>query len=101
MHSNKYALYRIVNPDSRDNNIRYYAITEDQLYKVPKHSFLDEFELDEYKHYSVVEIFKYNPNWLSKGKYIDPISLYAQFKGTEDMKTRIALRDMLKETIGL
>lgn len=101
LYSNKYALYKIVNPDSRDNNIRYYGITDEQFSRVSPEFLIDEYDLDGRKQYSVLEIFKYNPGFLSKGKYIDPISLYAQFKDSKDVDTLIAVKEMLEETVGL
>lgn len=100
-YSNKYALYKIVNPDSRNNNIFYYGITEERFSRVTPEFLLDEYDLDGSKQYSVLEIFKYNPRWLSKEKYIDPISLYAQFKDSEDEDTLIAVKEMLEKTVGL
>ncbi len=101
LYSNKFALYRIINPDSRSNNIRYYGIPEEHLSRISEDYLIDEYELDEHSVYSVVEVFKYNPNWLSRGPYIDPISLYAQFKDSKDEDTLIALKEMLEETVGL
>ena len=101
LYSNKYALYKIVNPDSRINNTRYYGIAEENLCRIPESFLIDESNLDEKSKYVVVEVFKYNPSWLSKGKYIDPISLYAQLKDSEDEDTLIALREMLEETLGI
>ena len=100
-YSNKYALYKIVNPDSCDNNIRYYGITKELFSRVDPEYLIDEYDLDGSKQYSVLEIFKYNPRWLSKEKYIDPISLYAQFKDSEDEDTLIAVKEMLEKTVGL
>ena len=101
LYSNKYALYKIVNPDSRINNTRYYGIAEEHLSRISESFLIYESNLDEKSKYVVVEVFKYNPSWLSKGKYIDPISLYAQLKDSEDEDTLIALREMLEETLGL
>ena len=101
LYSNKYALYKIVNPDSRINNTRYYGIAEENLCRIPESFLIDESNLGEKSKYVVVEVFKYNPSWLSKGKYIDPISLYAQLKDSEDEDTLIALREMLEETLGI
>lgn len=101
LYSNKYALYKIVNPDSRINNTHYYGISAEHLNGISENFLIDECELDEKPEYAVVEVLKYNPAWLSKGKYIDPISLYAQLKDSEDEDTLIALREMLEETLGL
>ena len=101
LYSNKFALYKIINPDSRSNNIRYYGIPEERLSRIPENFLIDEYKLDEYSVYSVAEVFKYNPKWLSRGPYIDPISLYAQFKDSKDEDTLIALKEMLEETLGL
>ena len=101
LYSNKYALYKIVNPDSRINNTRYYGIAEENLCRIPESLFIDESNLDENSKYVVVEVFKYNPKWLSRGPYIDPISLYAQFKDSKDEDTLIALREMLETMLGL
>ena len=101
LYSNKYALYKIVNPDSRINNTRYYGIAEENLCRIPESFLIDESNLDEKSKYVVVEVFKYNPSWLSRGPYIDPISLYAQLKDSADEDTLIALKEMLEETVGL
>ena len=101
LYSNKYALYKIVNPDSRINNTRYYGIAEEHLSRISESFLIDEFDLEEKSKYVVVEVFKYNPSWLSKGKYIDPISLYAQLKDSKDEDTLIALKEMLEETLGI
>ena len=101
LYSNKYALYKIVNPDSRINNTRYYGIAEEHLSRISESFLIDEFDLEKKSKYAVVEVFKYNPAWLSKGKYIDPISLYAQLKDSKDEDTLIALKEMLEETVGL
>lgn len=101
LYSNKYALYKIVNPDSRINNTRYYGIAEENLCRILESLFIDESNLDEKSKYTVVEVFKYNPKWLSRGPYIDPISLYAQFKDSKDEDTLIALREMLETMLGL
>lgn len=101
LYSNKYALYKIVNPDSRINNTRYYGIAEEHLSRISESFLIDEFDLEEKSKYVVVEVFKYNPKWLSRGPYIDPISLYAQFKDNADEDTLIALKEMLEETLGL
>ncbi len=101
LYSNKYALYKIVNPDSRVNNLRYYGISSECLSRISENFLIDECDLDEKSKYAVVEVFKYNPNWLSRGPYIDPISLYAQFKDSKDEDTLIALKEMLEETLGL
>ena len=101
LYSNKFALYKIINPDSRSNNIRYYGIPEERLSRIPESFLIDEFDLEEKSKYAVAEVFKYNPKWLSRGPYIDPISLYAQFKDSKDEDTLIALKEMLEETLGL
>ena len=101
LYSNKYALYKIVNPDSRINNTRYYGIAEEHLNRISESFLIDECDLEEKSKYTVVEVFKYNPKWLSRGPYIDPISLYAQFKDSKDEDTLIALKEMLEETVGL
>lgn len=101
LYSNKYALYKIVNPDSRINNTRYYGIAEEHLSRISESFLIDECDLEEKSKYTVVEVFKYNPKWLSRGPYIDPISLYAQFKDSKDEDTLIALKEMLEETLGL
>ena len=101
LYSNKYALYKIVNPDSRINNTRYYGISAERLNRISESFLIDECDFDEKSKYAVVEVFKYNPAWLSKGKYIDPISLYAQLKDSKDEDTLIALKEMLEETVGL
>ncbi len=101
LYSNKYALHKIINPDSRINNTRYYGIAEEHLSRISESFLIDEFDLEEKSKYAVVEVFKYNPKWLSRGPYIDPISLYAQLKDSEDEDTLIALREMLEETLGI
>ena len=101
LYSNKYALYKIVNPDSRINNTRYYGIAEENLSRISESFLIDEFDLEKKSKYAVVEVFKYNPSWLSRGPYIDPISLYAQLKDSADEDTLIALKEMLEETVGL
>ena len=101
LYSNKYALYKIVNPDSRINNTRYYGIAEEHLSRISESFLIDECDLEEKSKYTVVEVFKYNPKWLSIGPYIDPISLYAQLKDNADEDTLIALKEMLEDTVGL
>ena len=101
LYSNKYALYKIVNPDSRINNTRYYGIAEEHLSRISKSFLIDEFDLEKKSKYAVVEVFKYNPKWLSRGPYIDPISLYAQLKDNADEDTLIVLKEMLEATVGL
>lgn len=73
----------------------------ENLYRITESFLIDECDLDEKSKYAVVEVFKYNPSWLSKGKYIDPISLYAQFKDSKDEDILIALKEMLEETLGV
>ena len=101
LYSNKYALYKIVNPDSRINNTRYYGIAEEHLNRISESFLIGECDLEEKSKYTVVEVFKYNPKWLSRGPYIDPISLYAQFKDSKDEDTLIAIKEMLEETLGI
>jgi hypothetical protein len=44
-----------------------------------------------------IEVWKYNPAGISKGKYVDPLSLYLIFRNDKDERIQLALTKMMEE----
>jgi len=96
--SNEMALARLsvtLNP----SRVWSYATSQDIFDKVPKEMILNEYDIFDYDYYEI-EIFKYNPYVLAKGRlYIDVVSLYAQFKDDTDERIQMALEELLEEVL--
>jgi len=96
--SNELALTRLsatLNP----GKVWSYATNQDIFNKVPKKKILDEYDIYDYD-YVEIEVFKYDPYVLSKGRrYIDIVSLYAQFKDSADERVQMALEELLEEVL--
>lgn len=96
--SNEMALARLsatLNP----SRVWSYATNQDVFSKVPKEQILNEYDLFDYDYFEI-EIFKYNPYVLAKERrYIDLVSLYAQFKDNTDERIQMALEELLEEVL--
>ena len=96
--SNELALTRL-SGTLNQGRIWSYATNQDIFSRVPKEEVLNEYDIFDYD-YCEIEIFKYNPYVLAKGRrYIDIVSLYAQFKDNSDERIQIALEELLEEVL--
>lgn len=77
-------------------NVKYLAASSEKIKNINKNLFVNRYEINR-ENYTVIEQFKYDPIFLSTTKYIDIISLYAQFKDNEDERIQIALEELLEE----
>ena len=77
-------------------NVKYLAASSEKIKNINRNIFVNKYEIDT-ENYTVIEQFKYDPIILSKTKYIDIISLYAQFKDNEDERIQIALEELMEE----
>ncbi len=79
-------------------SIPYYASSSQDFKKIDKAKILNEHDVFD-QNYSVVEIFRYDPKLLVQGKYIDVISLYAQFKDSKDARVQIEIESLVNEIL--
>lgn len=91
--SNDLALSRLSNLAGR--SVCYYALCAREYNNIDKSIILNEYDVFEHN-YCIIEKFIYDPKLLSKGAYIDAISLYAQFKDTQDERIQIEIEDLVK-----
>ncbi len=75
-----------------------YAASAEIIKSVDAEYFVNKYDIFT-EEYLIVEQFKYNPDFLSKTHYVDVISLYAQFKDSEDERIQIALEELLEEKL--
>lgn len=73
----------------------YYATTAAGLETIDKKTFIDKYDIFDDK-FAVIEQFKYDPEILAKGDYIDVISLYAEFKDSTEERIQIALDEIME-----
>ena len=79
-------------------SIPYYASSSQDFKKIDKAKILNEHYVFN-QNYSVVEIVRYDPKLLVQGKYIDVISLYAQFKDSKDERVQIEVESLVNEIL--
>lgn len=79
-------------------SISYYASSAQDFKKIDKAKILNEHDVFD-QNYSVVEIFRYDPKLLTRGNYIDVISLYAQFKDSSDERVQIEIESLVNEIL--
>lgn len=94
--SNDLALSRLSFLNS--GHINYYASSAQDFKKIDRVYYLNEYDVFDYN-YAVIEIFRYDPKLLTKGNYIDVISLYAQFKDSMDERVQIEIESLVNEIL--
>ena len=94
--SNDLALSRLSFLNGR--NINYYASSMQAFKTISKEKILNEYDVFDHS-YCVVEIFRYDPKLLSEEKYIDVISLYAQFKDDRDERVQIEIESLVNNIL--
>lgn len=77
-------------------NVKWFAASSEKIKNMNKKFFINKYEINT-ENYTVIEQFKYDPCILSTTKYIDIISLYAQFKDNEDERIQLALEELMEE----
>ena len=77
-------------------NVKWFAASAEKIKNMNKKFFINKYEINT-ENYTVIEQFKYDPCILSTTKYIDIISLYAQFKDNEDERIQLALEELMEE----
>jgi len=75
--------------------IGYYAASAEKIRNLDKKCFVNKYDINS-EEYLVVEQFRYNPGFLSRSRYVDVISLYAQLKDSDDERVQIALEELLE-----
>lgn len=76
----------------------HYAVSKNDLQRMPASCFQDPEELFD-DDYTEIEVFRYDPRVLSEKEYIDPVSLYAQFKDNADDRIRISLDEVIRPVL--
>ena len=94
--SNDLALSRLSFLNGR--NINYYASSMQAFKTISKEKILNEYDVFDHS-YCVVEIFRYDPKLLSEERYIDVISLYAQFKDDRDERVQIEIESLVNNIL--
>jgi len=80
--------------DLADELKDYVAITDHDFKKLVKSGRIKDY--GEYDGEVCIEVWKYNPAGLSKGKYVDPLSLYLIFRNDMDERVQMALNKMME-----
>ena len=94
--SNDLALSRL--SDLSGGNICFYAASAQTVKQIDPQYILNEYDVFDHD-YCVVEVFRYDPKLLSNSRYIDVISLYAQFKDHRDERVQIEIESLVKEIL--
>lgn len=78
-----------------DENKNYYAINLKDFESLTKKNNIQEIEILESE--TIFEIWKYNPNILAIGNFVDPLSLYLIFREDEDERIQQSLIALINE----
>jgi len=81
--------------DLADELKDYIAITDHDFKKLVKTGRIRDY--GGYDGEVCIEVWKYNPSGLNKGKYVDPLSLYLIFRNENDERIQLALTIMMEE----
>ncbi len=81
-----------------ESMIGFYATSAEKMKSINPELLINKYDIFT-EDYFVIEQFKYNPAFLSRSHYIDVISLYAQFKDSDDERILIALDELLEEEL--
>ena len=87
---NALANYTNINDDKR----KYYAIFHENFRELLKKGNVKEY--NDYDGKYLVELWKYNPTKLANKNFVDPLSLYLEFKDNPDERIQIELDKLIK-----
>jgi hypothetical protein len=80
-----------------DSSKEYFAIAHDDFKKLQKDRIVkmsSEYDGDHY-----VELWKYNPEILSKDRFVDPLSMFLLFKDSKDQRIEIELEKLINRIL--
>lgn len=81
--------------DLNDENQRYLAVHQDDFRKLKKEGRIKTLSNDEGKY--CIEIWRYTPATLANDRFVDPLSVYLQFKDNPDERVQLALKTIIKQ----
>jgi hypothetical protein len=80
-----------------DNSKDSFAIHHDDFKELHKNGIIKMFS--EYDGTNYIELWKYNPEILSKDRFVDPLSLYLFFKDSKDQRIEIELEKLINKIL--
>ena len=81
--------------DLNDEQQIYLAVHHDAFRKLTRDGIIEN--LNEFDGRYCIEIWKYKPGILASNRYIDPLSVYLQFKDNTDERVELALKTLIKQ----
>jgi hypothetical protein len=83
--------------DINDEKQIHLAIHHDLFRKLQKEKKIRKYS--DYEGKYSIEGWKYSPSILANNEYVDPLSLYLEFKENKDERIQLALKNMIEKTI--